>query len=194
MISDLPANRSIPSFSSEPAKTVDSGLCHQIGQTGQNRRFPPFASSASRARPELRPQRSALVLKFSGVAADPRPPASPASNLHVPQLPPSSEAPPALQPSRRPAATSKLRAAGQPQLSRGLQLHRRSRHAVRCDRDSSLRPLLEDVGYAGDIGDPRSCVGIYDAGELEQVVVAILDRPADDRLVMRDPVTKRQQP
>jgi hypothetical protein len=36
VISDLPANRSIPSFSSEPAKTVDSGLCHQIGQ---NRRI-----------------------------------------------------------------------------------------------------------------------------------------------------------
>ena len=83
MISDLPANRSIPSFSSEPAKTVDSGLCHQIaqnrqishnrriqlyrqigrhhqiglchqiGQNSQNSRFPPYASSATIAPLEL---------------------------------------------------------------------------------------------------------------------------------------------
>ena len=42
MISDFPANRSIPSFSSKSAKTAVSQLCHRIGQ---NRRFPAFPAN-----------------------------------------------------------------------------------------------------------------------------------------------------
>ena len=67
MISDLSANRSIPSFSSEQAKTVDSGLCHQIGQNHRvqlyrqigwhhpNRALPPNRSN--RPKPPIPPFR-----------------------------------------------------------------------------------------------------------------------------------------
>jgi len=115
VISDFPANRSIPSFSSKSAKATGFRLCHRIGQ---NHRFPALPRNRPKPPiPAFRQQRHSIktrapattvcigveVFRSSRRSA---PTSFPASNLHVPRLPPSSEAPPALQPSRRSAATS----------------------------------------------------------------------------------------